>query len=581
MSDETLEYSKEYSRFKVTFRENAEKLFDSWVRDSGVNVAQNAETANKYRKAVKDHDELKKLIAKENTKKGFATFFAVIGFILAVVCLVILIQNATYSSTYYAVCIPLIVVGLALGISLVVVIKKKLNKRIKELKGSADEMKRKADFLLDECYNQLRPLYAMFRDSATAELVRTTVPIIQLDTNFNMRRFDFLKNKFGLEENLEENESTIGVLSGEILGNPFIEERRLKQYWGSQTYTGSIVIHWTETDYDSENKLRVVHKSQTLTASVTKPKPLYRKYSRLIYGNEAAPDLTFSRSPSHAERMTEKELEKKLTKYEKELSKMENQALKNGRDFTAVGNIEFEMLFGATNRNNEVQFRLLFTPLAEKNMLHLIKTPEPYGDDFSFVKDHTLNYVTSEHGQNWDFEVDSTKYMLYDIQLCRKAFLEFNEEYFVNLYFELAPLMSIPLYQQYKTREYIYRDDYYRNYTSYEAEVLGNVVSRELAPDTADTTSIIKSALVKKNGKTDNILYISNAFEACDRVTCVSVFGGDGFHHDVPVNWIEYVPVSKTTYADMVELEGDNNNSIDFSSATKHNLKVTLLGSDI
>lgn len=581
MAEETLEYSKEYSRFKVTFRENAEKLFDSWVRDSGVNVELNRETSNKYRKAVSDHDALSKLLRKERTKKGFATFFAVVGFITSILSLIILIQNAQTSPTFYYVCIPLIIVGLALGISLIIVIKKKLNPKINELQGSADEMKRKADSLLDECYNQLRPLYARFRDSATAELVRQTVPIIQLDNNFNMRRFDFLKNKFGLTENLKENESTIGIISGEILGNPFIEERRLRQSWGRQTYTGSIVIHWTETEYDSEGKMKVVHKSQTLTASVTKPKPLYDTYSRLIYGNEAAPDLTFSRKPSHAERMTEKEIDKKVAKYEKELSKLENDALKKGREFTAVSNVEFEMLFGATNRNNEVQFRLLFTPLAEKNMLHLMKTPEPFGDDFYFEKNHTLNFIRSEHAQNWDFEVDSKRYMLYDIDMCREAFLKFNDEYFVNLYFELAPIMSIPLYQQYKTREYIYRDSYYRNYTSYEAEVLGNAISSGLAPETGDTQPIIKSALVKKQGKVDNILYIANAFEACERISYIPTFGGDGFYHDVPVRWIEYVPVSKSTYANMVELEGDYNNSRDSSSAIKHNLKIDLLGSDV
>lgn len=581
MAGETLEYSKEYSStFKQAFHDNAEKLFDGWVRDSGVNVELNKETASEYRKTVTDHDNLKKIIQKEKNKKGVATFFAVIGFILSALSLLILIQNSSVNPTYYYVCIPLIIVGLTLGILLIVVIKKKINPRIRELTGSADELQRKANMLLDKCYDQLRPLYSLYRDSATSELVRQTVPIIQLDANFNMRRFDLLKTKFGLEENLKENESTIGVFSGEILGNPFIEERRLRQTWGRQTYTGSLVIHWTETDYDSEGRLRVVHKSQTLTASVTKPKPLYDTYSRMIYGNEAAPDLTFSRTPSHAERMTEKEIQKKLAKFEKDITKRENEALKKGLSFTAVSNTEFEMLFGATNRNNEVQFRLLFTPLAEKNMLHLIKNPVPFGDDFSFEKDHTLNFIESEHSQRWDFEVDSTKYMLYDIAMCKDAFLKFNENYFVNLYFELAPIMSIPLYQQYKTREYIYKDSYYRNYTSYEAEVLGNVMAGSLAHELSNTSSIIKSSLIKKQGNVDNILYIANSFEACERVTFVDVFGGDGYYHEVPVHWIEYVPVSKATYANMVELEGDYNNSKDISSAIKHNLRVELLDSD-
>ena len=38
-----------------------------------------------------------------------------------------------------------------------------------------------------------------------------------------------------------------------------------------------------------------------------------------------------------------------------------------------MGHPEFEVLFGAQNRNNEVQFRLLFTPLARKQLLALMK----------------------------------------------------------------------------------------------------------------------------------------------------------------------------------------------------------------
>ena len=63
-----------------------------------------------------------------------------------------------------------------------------------------------------------------------------------------------------------------------------------------------------------------------------------------------------------------------------------------------MGNSEFEVLFGATNRNNEVQFRLLFTPLAQKQLLGLMKDKEiAFGDDFNFIKRNKINIIIPDH----------------------------------------------------------------------------------------------------------------------------------------------------------------------------------------
>ena len=54
-------------------------------------------------------------------------------------------------------------------------------------------------------------------------------------------------------------------------------------------------------------------------------------------------------------------------------------------NFTEMGNAKFDALFGAVDRNNEVEFRVLFTPLAQKNMLDLLTDKNHYGDDFYFL----------------------------------------------------------------------------------------------------------------------------------------------------------------------------------------------------
>lgn len=588
MDDNVLEYSKSYhSEYKQKFHDNATEMFDGWVKESKVNVDENRKTAKEYREAKANLENLDKRISKYKRLKGFLIFLVVFGFVATAIGALLAYGStkqqpadgevvARFGGMFWGGVIVALV-GLGLAIGMLILINKKIKPLLADANAERDRESARAQQLLDTCFEQLRPLYSLYRDSATSQLVQKTVPIIKLDTNFNMRRYDLLSGKYGLGENYEENESTIGVFSGEILGNPFIEERRVKQEWGTQTYTGSLTIYWTEVETDSDGNVRTVQRSQTLYASVEKPKPYYTYFTHLVYGNEAAPDLSFTHEPSHAEKMSEKELAKKVKKGEKELAKMEKQALKEGKMFNSMGNVEFDILFGATDRDHDVQFRLLFTPLAQKNMLHLMKTPQPFGDDFYMIKDHMLNFVASEHAQDWNFEVDSSDYMLYDIDMCKSAFLDFNNKYFLNLYFELAPIMSIPLYQQYKPHEYIYRDNYPRNYTSFEAEVLSNALDEDLLKHSESATqAIMKTSLINTDGEVDNVLVTAHSFATLERTDYVSVYGGDGYYHDVPVNWIEYIAVEKSTPIGIVELEGDNNNSYNRSNATKHNLYVTL-----
>ena len=213
-----------------------------------------------------------------------------------------------------------------------------------------------------------------------------------------------------------------------------------------------MTITWTEYDYvDGKRVART--RTQVLTASVVKPKPFFNEGTRLIYGNEAAPQLSFSREPSHAERMDEDDLERHVRRGSR---KIRRKAKKNSaKGFTEMGNEEFDVLFGALDRDNEVEFRLLFTPLAQKNLLTLMKGGSPFGDDFAFDKDKCINIIRSEHSQNWDFESPSERYFTYDVDLCKDLFVKLNTEDFKHIFFDLAPLLSIPLYQQHKPHEYI------------------------------------------------------------------------------------------------------------------------------
>ena len=52
------------------------------------------------------------------------------------------------------------------------------------------------------------------------------------------------------------------------------------------------------------------------------------------------------------------------------------------------------------------------------------------------------------------------------------------------------------------------------------------------------------------------LLVPAHGFRGVNRVDYVSVHGGDGHRHDVPVEWIEYVPIQRTS--EMYVSEGES-----------------------
>ncbi len=534
--------------YAAAFRACCDRCLDGLTERSGVNAEENRLTVKEYDAARKKVADLEGTLAKYRRGKRLLTALIVLGGVLSAFSVLL----ACVSDLIWLCLLP---VGVAMIVTGALVRSKKIAPLLKQGEEKKGELERKAEELLRKAWEQTAPLNALFEDTLTRRLIREAVPPIVLDDRFEMRRYDYLNGKYGYGKYDDPESSVLGVLTGEIAGNPFVVERQLIHAMGVQVYTGSITIHWTTTRTDANGRLVTDHHSQTLTASVTKPKPFYRTETRLIYGNEAAPDLHFSRSPAHAEDLSEKERERKVKKGAKHIRKKQEEAMEAGGGFTEMGNAEFDVLFGALDRDNEVQFRLLFTPLAQRNLLALIKDEEGYGDDFRMVKDGCLNYIYSEHSAGWDMNETRTRYASYSVDLIRRNFLEFNEQYFRSLYFDLAPLLSVPLYQQQKPREYLYGEDYPRAFPRPETEFAVNRMDPAcFAPPTASTASLLKTNFLSREGKSDVVRVTANAYETYSRVDYVTELGGDGLMHEIPVPWVEYIPVSSTRVVKLKEI---------------------------
>lgn len=223
--------------------------------------------------------------------------------------------------------------------------------------------------------------------------------------------------------------------------------------------------------------------------------------------------------------------------------------LDDDSQYTMMGNKEFETLFNTRDRDHEVQFRLLFTALAQRQLVALMKDKKVgYGDDFSFFKSCKINMIQARHLSEFPIDTNPERFYDYDVRRAERTFRSFNEQYFKSAYFAMAPLLSIPLYQQTRTPENIWKDVGITPSSFWEHESLVNWCGTEkFKADECITESILKTKVVGATDKGRAVDVTAYGYRGEERVDYVRVHGGDGRWHDVPVEWTEYLPVSRTT----------------------------------
>jgi len=389
------------------------------------------------------------------------------------------------------------------------------------------------------------------------------MPEIKFDRAYSNEREEELREDFDYVSFTGNETSIINTLSGKIFGNPFIFERYLIHQMGTCTYHGTLVISWTERYRDSDGRMRTRVRTQTLHASVVKPKPYYSIKTHLGFGSVAAPDLTFTRGESDTDELSERQMQRRIRRGEKKLQEKARDALENGESFQEMANSEFDVLFDATDRDHEVQFRLMYTPLAQKNTLDLLRSKDGYGDDFNFYKLKRYNIIKSVHAQNWDMDISTSRYVTHSVELSRKKFLDFNATFFKSIFFDFAPLMAVPAYQDEPTYSLKDPKPYKSYYPPYEHESLANKIGESVfAHERSGTNAILKTSILEQNDGVDRVVVTAYSYATENRVDFVPVLGGDGDIHNVPVPWVEYIPVSKQS--DMM-VKALNHTSREFS----------------
>lgn len=535
--------------FAPRFRQVAKDTFAQLSKEAGVDINANRQTCKQLYKAQSDLKSVK-------SKLCWTIFLCVVMWGGAIGG-GIAIYNMYDSFESWE--IVLIAIGIATALLLLFW---KIQPLIKRLKSERNGLIEKTTKLEKEAWQQMAPLNRLYDWDILTRMMTQTVPKLEFDSYFTTQRLADLQEVYGWDGTFNQERSVIYSHSGLINGNPFILCRTRKMEMGTKTYYGHKTIYWTTRERGSDGKMHTVRHSETLTASVTAPYPGYYEKTRLIYGNTAAPDLKFYRKQSGLANcegsLSYRWQRRKLRKKSRDLT---------NNDFAMMTNEEFEVAFDTSNRNSNQQYALLFTPLAQANMLKILKdNSASYGDDFDFEKNCMINTILPDHIQSIDLDMNPHQYQNFDYDKAEKDFYDINAQYFRAIYFCFAPLLCVPMYQQIRSQENIYGRDMQRHSAFWEHEALANFWGQDhFKHPQCVTDCILKTKKEQTSGDSSSVTVYAYGYRVEQRISYITKWGGDGRTHKVPVYWDEYLPVTGQRRMDIAE-----DNHYDDAKANQH-----------
>lgn len=513
--------------FEPRFREVSKQTFADIAREAAIDVVSNRDTCTKIYETEDNLRALKSRLSKRRWLCGILWCLAV-----AIVA---------YFFVFSTDLTPLIIAEAGIAVLAIVLLQfAKVLPAIRQLKAECNDTSAIVETLKEQAWQQMQPLNDLYDWDVLARMMSRTIPRLEFDPYFTTQRLADLKTVYGWDESFSHERSVIYSHSGLINGNPFVLCRTRIMSWGTKTYHGSLTISWTSVERDANGKTYTQTRTQVLHAQYTAPYPLYEEQTHLIYGNTSAPDLAFSRKRNGlADKTDSLRFKWKHRQLRKKAEDLE------GSDFAMLTNEEFEVAFDTRDRNNNQQYALLFTPLAQQNMMALLTDRAAgYGDDFDFYKDGMVNVVMAEHMQGLFLDMNPKQFFHFDYEKAVENFRATSSRYFRAIYFNLAPLLCIPMYQHIRPHHDIYGSDAAVRSTYWEHEALANFWGEERFRHRDCTTNcILKTRQQPNDDGSSDICVEAHGFKAEQRMAYISVWGGDGRTHSVPVVWYEYLPV--------------------------------------
>lgn len=396
-------------------------------------------------------------------------------------------------------------------------------------------------------WKQMEPLNALFTWDTVTDLLRQVLPDVHFDRMLSQERVDDLEVGLGWNDEATREISIRQLQSGAIQGNPFVIAEGLSSRMVEKTYTGTKTV-MVRRSTRVDGRIRVSFVPEVLRASVTKPYPHFFPVAFVLFGSDAAPNLLFSRDPSKHSGMEDSFFNRLAKRRTTKALEAFSRNLDDEYGFTMMPNREFETLFHAKDRSDEREFRLLFTPYAQQEMVKLLNdTTIGFGDNFRMVKERCITAVFPDHLLKTEMALSPGHFRNKDIVALKQHFVQYNVDYFKAFYFALAPLMTIPLYCQRRTPTQMLTRRAATETSAYENELIANAYGDAFfKPATCVTPCILKTT-TRGSGDATRFDVIAHGYRAMPRTDYVGCYDSNGTCHSVPVRWDEYLPVTETT----------------------------------
>ena len=390
----------------------------------------------------------------------------------------------------------------ALGV-LVIPLYRMASKRLNALKSQIAGKKEAAMELM-------KPLNDAYGWDIPCRLVEAAFPRVKFDAYLTAAGLDDLRRRGAWDDRFNDGISVKFALSGTVDGNAFVFCRYVEREWGEEEYTGTKDISWKEWEYyrDENGKQcrKRVTQHQKLVAKTKKPRPQFMERRFLVYVNDALPELSFDReSPA--------------------LMQEERAVVER-----------FKSVFGPGGRVGGEM---------EANFREIVDDAETgYGDDFAYLKRGRLNFFVSRHLSEAAIDTDPAQFVKWSFDEAREFFLEFNNRYFKDVYFALAPVLAIPHFAAAPVAWSAAAPDAGRGSepSAWELEAIANSLGHpRFMPEDCKTPCILKAGRVAKDA--DGMIDVevsAYGYSAQDRAEEVTCRGEDNLNHVVRIPWKEY-----------------------------------------
>ena len=314
---------------------------------------------------------------------------------------------------------------------------------------------------------------------------------------------------------LLENSCVTKLVNGTLFGHPFCLYSYKHQTMYMKIYTGFTAVKYSYRDNDGKSHIG----TDIVTASIEKPAPRWISQNNFVYFVSKPYELCFTNNVSKHEFKTHV-----------------------NKEFRQLENSKFNKMF-FTKRNNEMQYRMLFTPLAQEQYVNLL-----HNLSFTITKEKS---VVSVKINNLPFILPIKYKNSYDVEQWQTNYLNCLNDFLKTLSTYTLPVSCLPILKDFafvyppnKTTKFCYFQvtnnmaylyEQTNMYAQYETDVIFIPIDNEQIKIDNYYFNITK-VLVKHFLLVNRIDYVPKySFHAHKTVV-------------VPVHWIEYIPKTKIEF---------------------------------